>query len=90
MGYAPVIWSVWGSFIVLFLIIKLYISRLGRDEEDQIFLGDGFEHEKSAQASIVAKINKVQPYQKLALYFVIGMTAVVVVYYVIDIFHQFD
>jgi len=75
---------------VLFLIIKLYISRLGRDEEDQIFLGDGFEHEKSAQASIVAKINKVQPYQKLALYFVIGMTAVVVVYYVIDIFHQFD
>jgi hypothetical protein len=90
MGYAPVIWSVWGTFIVLFLIIKLYISRLGRDEEDQIFLGDGFEHEKSAQASIVAKINKVQPYQKLALYFVIGMTAVVVVYYVIDIFHQFD
>ena len=90
MGYAPVIWSVWGTFIVLFLIIKLYISRLGRDEEDQIFLGEGFEHEKSAQASIVARINKVQPYQKLALYFVIGMTAVVVVYYVIDIFHQFD
>jgi hypothetical protein len=90
MGYAPVIWSVWGAFILLFLIIKLYISRLGRDEEDQIFLGEGFEHEKSAQASIVARINKVQPYQKLALYFVIGMTAVVVVYYVIDIFHQFD
>lgn len=90
MGYAPVIWSVWGTFIVLFLIIKLYISRLGRDEEDQIFLGEGFTQEKSAQAAIVEKINKAQPLQKLAMYLVIGMTAVVVVYYVIDIFHQFD
>jgi hypothetical protein len=89
-GFAPVLWSIWGAFILLFAIVKLYISRLARDEEDQIFLGEGFTQEKSAQADIVAKINKAQPFQKAALGLVIAMTAVVVVYYVFDIFRQFQ
>ena len=89
-GFAPVLWSIWGAFILLFFIVKLYISRLARDEEDQIFLGEGFTQEKSAQADIIARINKVQPFQKAALGLVIAMTAVVVVYYVFDIFRQFQ
>ena len=89
-GFAPVLWSIWGAFILLFAIVKLYISRLARDEEDQIFLGEGFTQEKSAQADIVARINKVQPFQKAALGLVIAMTVVVVVYYVFDIFRQFQ
>ncbi len=89
-GLAPVMWSVWGTFILLFAIVKLYISRLARDEEDQIFLGEGFSHEKSAQAAIIARINKAQPFQKGALGLVIAMTAVVVVYYIFDIFRQFQ
>jgi hypothetical protein len=89
-GLAPVMWSIWGAFILLFAIVKLYISSLARNEEDQIFLSEGFDHEKSAQAAIVAKINKVQPFQKAALGLVIAMTAVVVVYYIFDVFRQFQ
>ena len=69
-GFVPVMWSVWGTFVLLFAAISLYASRLSRDEEDQIFLGESFEHEKSAQAAIVAKVNKVQPIKQLALWLV--------------------
>ena len=66
-GIVPVLWSVWGAFVVLFAAISLYASRLARDEEDQIFLGESFDHEKSAQAAIMEKVNKVQPFKKVAL-----------------------
>jgi len=82
-------WSVWGAFVVLFAAISLYASRLARDEEDQIFLGESFDHEKSAQAEIIEKVNKVQPFKKVALGLVAAMTVVILVYYIIDIVNQF-
>ena len=88
-GFVPVMWSVWGAFVVLFAAVSLYASRLARDEEDQIFLGESFEHEKSAQAAIVAKVNKVQPVKRLALLLVGVMTLFVLCYYVMDIIRQF-
>jgi len=88
-GFVPVMWSVWGVFVVLFAVVSLYASRLARDEEDQIFLGESFEHEKSAQAAIVAKVNKVQPVKRLALLLVGVMTLFVLCYYVMDIIRQF-
>ena len=54
-GFVPVMWSVWGLLIVLLAVVNLYASRLARDEEDQIFLGEGFTQERSAQAEIMAK-----------------------------------
>jgi hypothetical protein len=88
-GFVPVMWSVWGVFVVLFAVVSLYASRLARDEEDQIFLGESFEHEKSAQAAIVARVNKVQPVKRLALLLVGVMTLFVLGYYVLDIIRQF-
>ena len=88
-GFAPVLWSIWGAFILLFAIVKLYISRLSRDEEDQIFLDDSFDHLKAQQMAIVAKVNKVQP----VLYTFMGLfaaaTLFVIGYYIWDIVNQF-
>jgi hypothetical protein len=83
-------WSVWGLFVILLAVVNLYASRLGRDEEDQLFLGESFDHEKSAQAAILAKVNKVQPFKRLALGLVGAMTLFVVAYYVLDVIHQFN
>ena len=47
--------------VLLMAALFIYRSNLTSDEEDQIFLDDSFEHEKSAQAAILAKVNKVQP-----------------------------
>ncbi len=88
-GFVPIMWSIWGAFIVLFAIVNLYISRLARDEEDQIFLGESFDHEKSAQAAIVERINKVQPFKKVSLGLVGAMSVCIVVYYVFDVVRQF-
>lgn len=90
MGFAPVIWAVWGIAVIFLIVIKMYASRMARDEESQIFLGDSFEQEKSAQAAIVARVHRIQPVQRFALWLMIAMTVVVVGYYVLDIIHQFD
>jgi len=89
-GFVPVMWSVWGVLVVLLAAVNLYSSRLARDEEDQLFLGESFDHEKSAQAAIVAKVNKVEPIRRLALWLLIAMTVFVVGYYIFDIFRQFN
>jgi hypothetical protein len=88
-GFVPVMWSVWGVLVVLLASVNLYSSRLARDEEDQIFLGEGFDQEKSAQASIAAKVSKIEPVKKLALWLLGAMTLFVIGYYVLDIIKQF-
>lgn len=89
MTIVPVMWSVWGVLVLFTAALYIYRSNLSRDEEDQIFLDDSFEHEKSAQAAIVAKVEKVQPILKLSLWLVGAATVFVVGYYVLDIFSQF-
>ena len=37
-GFVSMMWSVWGLLVVLLVAVNLYMSRLARDEEDQIFL----------------------------------------------------
>ncbi|MFZ0337794.1 MAG: hypothetical protein WAL45_07165, partial [Terracidiphilus sp.] len=70
--------------------LYLYRSSLTKDEEDQIFLDDSFDHERNAQAAIVAKVNKLEPVLKLAYWLVAAMTVVVIVYYVRDILVHLD
>jgi hypothetical protein len=89
MTFVPVMWSVWVLTILIVAVVLLYRSRLGRDEEDQLFLDDSFSHEKANQAAIAARVSKVQPVVRgtqiiaaLATLFVIG-------YYIIDVIHQF-
>ena len=42
MTFFPIMLVVWGVTILFMAIMLLYRSRLGRDEEDQLFLDDSF------------------------------------------------
>lgn len=88
MTFVPVMWTVWAAFVVFTAAVYIYRSSLTRDEEDQIFLDDSFEHEKTAQAIIVSKVAKVEPLVRVGRWLVIGMSAVVIVYYVRDVMVQ--
>jgi hypothetical protein len=85
MTFVPVMWSVWGALVVIMAALHVYRSSLTRDEEDQIFLDESFDHEKAAQMAIVAKVNRVEPVLRVAQWLVVAMTVVVVIYYVRDI-----
>jgi hypothetical protein len=85
----PVMWGIWGLILLLTIVVNLYQSRLTRDEEDQIFLSDGFEHEKAHQSAIADKVSKVQPVLKICKVLVAVATVFVIGYYVVDVFNQF-
>jgi hypothetical protein len=85
MTFAPVMWTVWCALVAVMAALYLYRTSLTRDEEDQIFLDDSFDHEKTAQAAIVAKVSKVEPVLRVAQWMVAGMTVIVLAYYVRDI-----
>jgi hypothetical protein len=85
MTFIPVMWTVWGVLVVVMAGLQIYRSGLTRDEEDQIFLDDSFDHERNAQAAIVAKVNKVEPVLKVTYWLVGAMTVFVIVFYVRDI-----
>jgi hypothetical protein len=85
MAFVPVMWTIWCVLVAVMAALYIYRSNLTRDEEDQIFLDDSFEHEKTAQAAIIAKVSKVEPVLRVAQWMVAGMTVVVLTYYVRDI-----
>jgi hypothetical protein len=82
-------WSVWALLVVILAALYVYRSSLTKDEEDQIFLDDSFDHEKNAQAAIVAKVNKIQPYVRILLWLVGISTIFVIGYYLMDFARQF-
>ena len=85
MAFVPVMWSVWGVLVVLMASLHVYRANLEKNEDDQIFLDDSFEHEKAEQSAIVAKVHKVEGPLRIARWLVVVMTVVVVVYYIYDI-----
>jgi hypothetical protein len=85
----PVLLSVWIALVVVMAGLYIYRSTLTKNEEDQIFLDDSFSHEKAAQAAIIAKLNKVQPFVRGASWLVGAATLCIVAYFVWDIFNQF-
>ncbi len=89
MTMVPVMWAVWAAFVLILAALYLYRSRLERDEEDQIFLDDSFDHERTAQAAIVARVNKIQPVLRASMVLASIATVFVIGYYVIDIVNQF-
>jgi hypothetical protein len=80
MAIAPLMWTVWSLFVVFTAALYIYRSSLTRDEEDQIFLDDSFQHEAAAQASIISKVAKVEPWVRIGRWLVVGMTVVVAAY----------
>lgn len=85
----PIVWSVWILCVLFLAFMYLYRSRLTRDEEDQIFLDESFSHQKSAQAAIAAKVEKIEPLVRTSLWLAGGATVLVIAYYIWDIFNQF-
>jgi len=69
-------------------VLYIYRFTLTRDEEDQIFLDESFDHEKAHQAAITARVAKVEPVVRVARWLVVAMTVVVIAYYVRDILVQ--
>lgn len=82
MTFAPVMWTIWGVLVAAMAALHVYRSNLMRDEEDQVFLDDSFEHEKSAQAVIAAKVNKVEPVLRIFEWSVAVATVLVILYYI--------
>jgi hypothetical protein len=85
MTFVPVMWTVWSALVVVTAALYIYRSNLTRDEEGQIFLDESFDHEKVAQAAIVAKVGRLEPLLRVAQWLVLAMTVVVLAYYVRDI-----
>jgi hypothetical protein len=83
-------WTVWGALVVLMLSLHIYRSSLEKNEDDQIFLDDSFDHEKAAQMAIVAKVNRVEAPLRVAKWLALAMTVVVIVYYIRDILVQLN
>jgi hypothetical protein len=89
MTIVPVMWAVWGAIMAFAAALYIYRSNLTKDEEDQIFLDESFSHEQIAQAAIVARVNKVEPYLRVALWLVGVATLFVIGYYIVDFVNQF-
>jgi hypothetical protein len=90
MNWVPVIWSVWGVSMLLMAGVILYASRLAKNEEDQLFLAESSSHERTEQAAIATRVEKVQPLKKMTMVLAGAATLVVLVYYVFDVIHQFQ
>jgi hypothetical protein len=89
MRLVPFMWVIWSVLAAITAALWIYRSNLTKDEEDQIFLDDSFDHERVAQAAIVAKVNKIQPILRAALWLMLVATVFVIGYYVMDFVSQF-
>jgi hypothetical protein len=89
MRLVPFMWVIWSALAAITAALYIYRSNLTKDEEDQIFLDDSFDHERAAQAAIVAKVNKIQPILRAALWLMLVATVFVIGYYVMEFVSQF-
>lgn len=88
MTLVPVMWIVWSIIVVLMVALHVYRSSLEKDEEDQLFLDDSFEHERAANAAIVARASRVEPLVRASHWLVAAVSVLVIAYYVWDILRQ--
>jgi hypothetical protein len=89
MNFVPAMWTVWAVLVLVSVILKLYVSRLGRDEEDEVILLESSEHLRTEQAAILSRLHRVEPIQRAFLWVLGAATFFVVVYYVHDMVNQF-
>jgi hypothetical protein len=83
-------WAVWAGFVVVLAALYVYRASLTKDEEDQIILDDSFDHMRTEQAAIVARVNKIEPVVRVMIWLVALMSAFVIVYYIRDILLQLN
>ncbi len=86
---AIILWSVWGVLVLAMAVVSLYAARLGKNEEDQLFLSDSSTHEQVEQTVIAERLHRIQPVKRTTLALAAGMSAIVIVYYILDAVRQF-
>jgi hypothetical protein len=87
--FASLMWVVWAVLVLSFAGVSLYSSHLAKNEEDQLFLDDSFNHVKAEQEAIVARVQKIEPLKRVALALAAAMTLFVIGYYILNIINQF-
>jgi hypothetical protein len=66
MSAMPILWIVWAGVTAILLILLAYRGTVTRYEEDQIFLDECADHQKKEQTEILAKVNRIQPFVRVA------------------------
>jgi type VI protein secretion system component VasF len=79
--FYPVMLIIWGVLALIAIVLFVYRTSLTRDEDDQIYLDDAFQHEKAAQEAIIAKVTKIEPVLRISLWAVGAVTLLLVVVY---------
>jgi hypothetical protein len=87
--FIPVMFSIWGVLALIALALFIYRNSLTRDEDDQIYLDEAFQHEKDAQEAIVSKVNKIEPVLRSSLWAVGALTVIIIVYYIWGLLSEF-
>ncbi len=81
-------WSVWGASFLAFIVFRLYLYRLSRDEEDQIVLHDSSARLVEEQKAITTKLESAKPVGVAILGVFGAVTLFVLGFYVLDMIHQ--
>jgi hypothetical protein len=84
MNLMPVLWIVWAGVTAILLVLLAYRGTLTRYEEDQIFLDAAGSHQEQEQSAILVKVNKIQPFVRLATGATCALTACLLGVYVWD------
>jgi hypothetical protein len=87
--FFPVMLTIWGVLALVAAALIIYRSSWTRDEDDQIYLDEAFQHEKAAQEAIVAKVNKIEPALRASLWAVGAVTLIIVVCYLWELLAEF-
>ena len=61
-------WIGWILILVLFIVAKLYASRISRYEENQLILDDSSSQLKTEQDAIAGRLNKFKPVQMTTIW----------------------
>jgi hypothetical protein len=84
MSAMVVLWIVWAGVLAILLILLAYRGTLTRYEEDQLFLDEAGDHQKKEQNELLAKVNKIQPFVRVATGATCVLTACIIGVYVWD------
>jgi hypothetical protein len=89
MPFVPWMWSVWGALFLVFLGFKVYVSRLSRNEDDQLVLQESSNHVLAEQQAILTRLEKTKPLGTVILGMLGVMSIYIAGYYIMDVVRQF-
>lgn len=90
MGYLTIIFIAWAVVATVLMALLAYRSTLTRYEEDCLFLGDCNDHQAKEQASILARVRKVQPAVRAFTVAACVMSAMLVGSYMYSLMHSLN